>query len=107
MPTVEEKIRQQVQQQKQQKQKQQEALGKKLTYASITSKNINKNNNKNKNTTKTIIKTPTAVMKAWAGHGFQPVDQTSIQGYTFVYLNSPHRMPHSEVRKRLWIIGIP
>ncbi|KAI8136433.1 hypothetical protein BJV82DRAFT_492324, partial [Fennellomyces sp. T-0311] len=41
-----------------------------------------------------------------AGRGFQPVDQNAIQGYTFVYLNSPHRMPHSEVRNCLRILGI-
>ncbi|KAI8136462.1 hypothetical protein BJV82DRAFT_584519 [Fennellomyces sp. T-0311] len=39
---------------------------------------------------------PTAAMVAWTGCGFQSVDQNAIQGYTFVYLNSPHRMPHSE-----------
>ncbi|KAI8146051.1 hypothetical protein BJV82DRAFT_534313, partial [Fennellomyces sp. T-0311] len=73
------------------------------SYAKMASKNIS---SKTRRFTKSFIKAPTAAMVAWAGRGFQPVNSTAIQGYTFVYLNSPHRMPHSEVRKRLRILGI-
>ena len=45
-------------------------------------------------------------MIAWASHTFQPIDTTTPQGYTFVYLPSPYHMPHSEVQKRLCILGI-
>ncbi|KAG2217957.1 hypothetical protein INT45_001391 [Circinella minor] len=41
-----------------------------------------------------------------AGHTFQLIDPSTPQGYTFVYLPSPYRMPHSKVRKRLRILGI-
>ena len=83
-------------------------MAKKLTYASVANKNNNKNNNNNKNrkTTAKIIKAPTAAMIAWAGHSFQPIDPSTPLGYNFVYLSSPYRMPHSEVRKRLRILGV-
>ena len=106
MPAVEQRIRTQVQQQKQQKQQQQNILAKKLTYASVTNKNNSKNNNKTRKTSNKIIKAPTAGMIAWAGRSFQPIDPSTPIGYNFVYLSSPYRMPHSEVRKRLRILGV-
>ena len=45
-------------------------------------------------------------MVAWAGRTFRPIDPSIPQGYTFVYLPSPYCMPHSEVRKRLRILGV-
>ena len=106
MPAVEQRIRKQVQQQKQQKQQQQNMLINKLSYASVANKNTKNNNKNKKQQQQKIIKAPTAAMVAWAGRTFQPIDPSTPQGYTYVYLPSPYRMPHSEVRKRLRLLGV-
>lgn len=79
-------------QQQQQQQKQQPA-----SFAAIAQRNT-------KSRRRNVITAPSAAMMAWATRGFQ--EQSGETGYTFVYLRSPHRMPHSEVRKRLRVLGV-
>ncbi|CDH61347.1 hypothetical protein RO3G_14949 [Lichtheimia corymbifera JMRC:FSU:9682] len=78
--------------------KQQKKKSSPPTFAAIAKKNVTTTRSRS------VIKAPSEAMVAWASRGFQA--SSGETGYTFVYLKSPHRMPHSEVRKRLRVLGV-
>ncbi|KAG2223177.1 hypothetical protein INT45_011523 [Circinella minor] len=67
------------------------------SYVKITGKNLPAKK-------KTISQPPTEKMINWAHHLLTPATDNTT--YTFVYMGSPRRTLHSEIRKALRLVGI-
>ena len=70
-----------------------------VTYAAMTGRNVRRNGTKSS----TQAGPPSARLVTWAQRLLQPGnDQT---GYTIVYMPSPRRTTHSEIRRALSVLG--
>ena len=67
------------------------------SYANMTSKNVTPKK-------KTNMQPPSEKLLNWAHRIFQPA--SDVKGYTIVYIPSPNRTLHSEVRKALRLLNI-
>ncbi|KAI8150216.1 hypothetical protein BJV82DRAFT_586283 [Fennellomyces sp. T-0311] len=93
--------RKQQNQQQPQKEEQQRSQGGAPSYASVTSRRLPPK----KRTVNKLTGTPSEKQVQWAQRVFAPSKETSTE-YTIVYMSSPRKTLHSEIRRALRLLGV-